>query len=130
MMLKIKRVPKKETKLLDKEWDDFDKTIGIRWREGEFVFGAFQDGKLVGYATLNITGGVGYVHELFVSADFRGKGIGRSLIKEIEEFCKTKGCHKMTLKTSERHKTALEIYKKLEYKTEAVLESDKFKLTW
>lgn len=129
-MLAIRRIREKDIKTIEREWDGFDETIGVMWKEERFAFGAFYDDKLAGYATLKITGGVGHIHELFVFEGRRGKGIGRALVQEIESFCKGKGCHKITMRTSERHKAAFELYKKLGYQTEAVMRNDKFKLTW
>ena len=130
MMIEIKEIPKEKTEFFEKEWKDFDEEIGIRWKKEKAVFGAFQNRKLIGYATLDVTGGVGYVRKLLVAKAFRGQGIGEALIKRVEDDCRKRGCHKLTLKTTERHKTALELYKRLGYRTEAMLENDKFKLAW
>lgn len=41
------------------------------------------------------------IHDLAVSPDFRGKGIGQSLMNAVEEKAKSEGCHKITLEVRE-----------------------------
>jgi GNAT superfamily N-acetyltransferase len=128
-MISVKRIKKKMLKEFEKEWKIFDEEIGIEWKEKDYCLGAFNKKQLVGYVKFNICGGVGYLHKLIVKKQERRKGIGKTLIEAFEEFCKDK-CHKLTLKTSEKHKTAIKFYKKMGYKKETTLRNDKFGLKW
>lgn len=130
MMIEIKEIPKEKTKFFKKEWENFDRSIGIKWEKREVIFGAFQDRKIVGYASIIITGGVCYLHELLVAKEFRRLGIGKALVERVEKYCKSNGCHKITLETSEKHEDAVEMYKKLGFKTNVILKNYKFNLTW
>jgi len=129
-MIILKPVKKEKSGAFRREWETFDKEIGINWKERESTIGAFVSNRLAGYATLKMAGGVGYVGHLIVAQDFRGKGVGEALMGEAERICRKAGCHKLTVKTTEKHRAAFGLYKKLGYKTEAKLRKDKFKLTW
>jgi ribosomal protein S18 acetylase RimI-like enzyme len=61
--------------------------------EANFTLGAFEDGKLMGMATFIRETGVkdrhkGRIYGVYVSAEHRGKGIGRALIGELLERAK------------------------------------------
>ncbi len=128
-MFEVKRIAREEAKRLDREWRGFDEEIGIRWDKKKAALGAYANGKLAGCAVLTLAGGVGHIHRLMVAKPFRGKGAGKALLEKAERVCRDGGCHKITLKTSERH-GSLGFYKRLGYCVEAELRNDRFKLTW
>jgi len=129
-MIVVRSVTKEMIKVFAHEWTMLDSEMGIEWKTRVKTLGAFVSERLVGYATLRVTGGVGYVHELMVLPDYRNKGVGKALMTEAERICMGVGCHKMTVKTSEMHKDAIRLYNAMGYTTEAKLRKDKFKLTW
>jgi len=65
-----------------------------------------DDGNLVGYAAVHwlpylfLKGPEGFISELFVLSDLRGKGIGKKLIAEIEAEAKARGCVRLHLVNS------------------------------
>ncbi len=76
-------------------------------------FGAFVDGKLVGYTIgSSYDGGVAFVYWLAVLKDFQHQGIGTKLLKAFEDFVKGYGYHSLQLNADERN---LDYYKKLGY---------------
>ena len=83
-----------EYELIKIDWTDFELPNGFEWhlerfektlQSGGKAFGCFDDDTLAGYATLDagVFGrGEKYVllDQMFVSKDYRGKGIGKELI--------------------------------------------------
>ena len=53
------------------------------------------------------------IHDVYVSADFRGKGIATKLLQEAELLARNKGCCKITLEVLEGNKPAKQAYLKL-----------------
>jgi GNAT superfamily N-acetyltransferase len=67
------------------EWYDGTNRFG---RPGEALFGAFSAGTLVGVCGLNVDPlagdpSVGRVRRLFVTRSFRGRGVGRQLVRVV-----------------------------------------------
>ncbi len=62
-----------------------------------------DEGKVAGYVSVHwlpylmLSGPEGYVSELFVSEDARGKGVGTELMNDVREFAITKGCSRLML---------------------------------
>ncbi len=62
-----------------------------------------EEGKVAGYISVHwlpyllLSGPEGYVSELFVREDARGKGIGTALINEVKEFALAKNCSRLML---------------------------------
>ncbi len=76
-------------------------------------FGAFVDGKLVGYTVgSSYDGGVAFVYWLAVLKDFQKQGIGTKLLQAFENFVCDHGYHSLQLNADERN---LDYYKKLGY---------------
>jgi GNAT superfamily N-acetyltransferase len=73
------------------------KTAGTSLRVAE------AEGKLAGYASAHwlpnlILGGTeGYISELFVAPDSRGKGIGGALLNDLEAQARVRGCIRLSL---------------------------------
>lgn len=79
--------------LVEINWTDYELPNGLPWHmdryaqtfeEGGKAFGCFDDSLLVGYATLNrpmfgTTANYVLLDQLFVSKDYRNKGIGKNL---------------------------------------------------
>ncbi|HIO96892.1 MAG TPA: GNAT family N-acetyltransferase [Leucothrix sp.] len=53
------------------------------------------------------------IHDVYVSADFRGKGIATKLLQEAELLARNKGCCKITLEVLEGNKPTKQAYLKL-----------------
>lgn len=57
----------------------------------------------------------GRILEIFVSEDCRGQGIGKELMKQMEEYIKQKKCDVIRIEVFEPNKSAHEFYKKRGY---------------
>lgn len=76
-----------------------------------------EEGKVAGYISVHwlpylmLAGPEGYISELFVSEDARGKGVGTALVNDIKDFAVAKGCSRMMLLNSrERSSYEREFY--------------------
>lgn len=112
-------------------WKRFNDEKGYSIKETEHFLSAEKDEIIVGFSQYYLNGGVGYLDQLIVAREERGKGIGKSLLSRFEEICKKKGCHKLKLETCPAfHPNAYNMYKKRGYKIEAKLKNDRLKKEW
>ena len=80
----------------DKAWSDF-----INNTSSNSVVGIYND-KIVAYGSVVIENKVrgevaGHIEDIVVDSEVRGKMIGVSLIKELINVAKNKGCYRITL---------------------------------
>ena len=85
-----------------------------------------EEGKVAGYISVHwlpylmLAGPEGYISELFVHEDARGKGVGTALVKDIEEFAITRGCSRlMVLNGRDRPSYEREFYNELGFEERA-----------
>lgn len=52
------------------------------------------------------------IHDLAVLPRYRGKGIGRALLHEVEDHARRKGCCKLTLEVQENNRPARVLYQR------------------
>jgi len=101
------------------------------------VFGARIDGELVGVGAMRkldlLHAELKSMHTL---AEFRGSGVGKALVAQIEDFARSSGIKRMSLETgtNEAFKPARELYKSLGYNScdafgEYVLSEDNMCMT-
>ena len=53
------------------------------------------------------------IHDIIVSKTFRGNGIGKRLLREIEDCAVTTGCYKVTLEVRQDNRIAQSMYKRI-----------------
>jgi ribosomal protein S18 acetylase RimI-like enzyme len=92
---------------------------GLRAHPTTLVFLAFRADEVVGIATCF----VGFstfaarplinIHDLHVTREHRGHGIGRSLLDAIETEARRRGCCKLTLEVQEHNTTAQALYRRV-----------------
>jgi ribosomal protein S18 acetylase RimI-like enzyme len=133
-MIKISEIRKKGIgklmKWKTKEWIKYGKEAGYSWNDKYYFLAAYDNNKIVGFASIKIVGGVGYLEEIIVSKNYRRKEVGLMLLKKVEKIAKNKKCHLVYLSTGERYKTAVPFYIKNGYKKVAVLKNNKFHDKW
>src|SRR3989338_6715772 len=117
---KNKSIAKKFSK---REWKKFDKERNIRYIGKEYEILARENNKVVGYAKYKILGGTAFLSQIITAKESRGRGIGNLLLKKFEKKAKEEKCHLCYLDTSEKHKKALEFYKKNNYSLIATLKN-------
>jgi GNAT superfamily N-acetyltransferase len=100
----------------------------IMTQEDHAVFGAYIDGRLVGWIHVTITqhlqsGRYGEIGGLVVSENFRGCGIGQALVKSAEEWVAGRGLDAILVRSRIARERAHEFYLRQNYsrvKTSAV----------
>ncbi|MEK6825439.1 MAG: GNAT family N-acetyltransferase [Nanoarchaeota archaeon] len=123
--VQIKSVSQDEKKKSDsfslKEWVAYNKEKKYIYKEKEFRYAAYLNGKIVGYIYGNTNGGVAYLDDLLVGKKNRNQGIGKLLLKKFEEIAKKNQCHACLLATTDKHVQAIVFYKNNGYRIEAQL---------
>ena len=76
------------------------------------------DSGIIGYAAyffcyFTWTGKAMYMDDLYVKPDYRGTGVGSSLINQVINYAKESGCHKLRWQVSDWNKPAKGFYIKL-----------------
>lgn len=92
---------------------------GLRNHPGAFVLLAWLDGRAVGVAVC-VTGFSTFtarplvnIHDLAVTGDCRGRGVGQALIGAVEARARALGCGKVTLEVREDNDAAHRLYRRL-----------------
>jgi ribosomal protein S18 acetylase RimI-like enzyme len=84
----------------------------------ELFFVATIDGNLVGTVMGGYDGHRGWVYSLAVHADFRRRGIGKALMRHVEEQLTRRGCPKINLQVLASNVATVAFYTKLGYVVE------------
>lgn len=74
---------------------------------------ARHNGKIVGYAGMWIILDEAHVTNIGVLPEYRGKGVGETLMRSLMALAKTKGASKMTLEVRKSNYIAQNLYSKL-----------------
>ncbi len=96
---------------------DFFSNFGEGLATGcQFLYRDRESGEAVAFATIyftfttSITSKVAVLNDLFTSPDFRGKGIGRSLIEHSSKFAKENGAARLQWVTAPNNEAAQKLY--------------------
>ncbi len=84
-------------------------------RDPDLFLVAENDGEIVGTVIGGFDGRRGLIYHLAVAAALRGKGIGSSLMDEVETRLRAKGCIRCYLLVTTDNPEAMEFYKKLDW---------------
>jgi ribosomal protein S18 acetylase RimI-like enzyme len=117
-----------ERKELDKEkWvkhilEVFEK---LSKRETDRIFAAEDESHaFIGYLWVgegnNMKTGLkhGYIYDIFVKKEFRGRGTGKILLEKAQSYCREKGYSRILLQVSVNNANAIELYNKMGFKAE------------
>ncbi|MFH1295556.1 MAG: GNAT family N-acetyltransferase, partial [bacterium] len=102
--------------------DNLEKSLGeifqhIQNDKGKLLFSEVG-GKIIGFGFCYIKEadrGIGHISKVFVDKDQRGKGVGKALIKEMENYLKGVGCSFVTLNVFYPNQNAYQLYKRRGY---------------
>lgn len=81
---------------------------------------ALDNNKAVGFAGVWTIVDEGHITNIAVHPDYRGKGIGTSLVKELITHCNNYGIKAFTLEVRASNKIAQSLYSSLGFKEEGV----------
>lgn len=109
----INRAFKVELKFFTTERIDLTETLS-HFQKGTFLL-AECDGVLAACNYVELRGASGYFGLLSVDPDWQGRGLGRTLIEQAEDYCSIAGCGVMQIRVL-NHRTELPpFYEKLGY---------------
>ena len=60
----------------------------------------------------------GFIYDIFVKREFRGKGIGKILLEKAQSYCREKGYSRILLMVSVNNANAIGLYSKMGFKAE------------
>jgi ribosomal protein S18 acetylase RimI-like enzyme len=92
---------------------------GLSKHPGAFVLFLSYEGRRIGmvtcfelFSTFNVKPYL-YIHDVVIHADFRGKGLGRSMMEQVIAYANGRGCCKVTLEVREDNPVAQQLYSSL-----------------
>ncbi len=84
------------------------------WKHEEYTLALKEKKTVLGVIKFAIDEDVVFVSSLIVDKSYRGEGVGKKLMEEMEKFAKENGCHKVHLYTGKGWPTE-KFYKRLGY---------------
>ncbi|MFH1832608.1 MAG: GNAT family N-acetyltransferase [Candidatus Levyibacteriota bacterium] len=108
-----------EDRYSKKDNDSFHKVLRSR---SNFIFVAQDKNNLVGFATFSIRNVTRYkrpiaeLDEMYVDTNYRGKGIGKRLMSEVEKQAKKLNCYRLYIESQYKHTLGHKLYESLGYK--------------
>ena len=113
----LKRIDKQNKTSEEVDINKIKKEFQIFLKKDKLFFVAEEKKKIIGYIAGNIFinpwNKGGYIDDLYVSNNFRKKGIGKNLIKKFLEELKKRKIKTCQLGVSKTNKKAQNLYKKL-----------------
>ena len=81
-----------------------------------------QEGRLCGFLWLSLIATmtdpcVGFINNLYVAPEERGKGLGRLLVRQADEWFRQQGVGKAQLTASAHNEAAIRLYESVGYRT-------------
>lgn len=86
-------------------------------RDPDLFLVAEDDGKIIGTVIGGYDGRRGIIYHLAVARAYRGNGIGKQLMAEVEKRLAAKGCLKAYLLVTRENTDVIEFYKRLGWET-------------
>ena len=117
---------------VEKSARDVSEMIDRAWARGHGFWVACEHERILGFATYDqFRGGVGYAktveHTIILTQEAHGKGIGRSLMAELEAHAKAAGAHTIFAGVSAENPAGVAFHKALGYREVTVLEAVGYK---
>jgi ribosomal protein S18 acetylase RimI-like enzyme len=107
---------------LTRPWNDPRKDIERKLRvQREWFLVVEDDGRIVASVMAGYDGHRGWVNYLAVAHSHRGRGLGRTLMAEVERLLGEAGCPKVNLQVRGTNEEALGFYERLGYKRDDAL---------
>ncbi len=92
-----------------------DEIMFMLTRENSYSF-IYENHEPYGYVTFFIEDDTAHIESIAVLPSKKGKGIGKALMRAVEEFSLNKGLKKIVLEVRKKNRRAIEFYKGLGFK--------------
>ena len=113
LVVLINRAFQVEKDFFTTERIDLAETLA-HFEKGRFLL-VEKDGTIAGCNYVELRGEAGYFGLLSIDPGYQGRGLGRTLVEQAEEFCRNAGCSRMQIRVL-NHRTELPpFYEKLGY---------------
>jgi ribosomal protein S18 acetylase RimI-like enzyme len=100
---------------IEKHWGNWDEIkFKANLKKENLKIVKFNE-KIIGYYNIEAHRNILYLHDIQIIKSFQGKGLGKYLMKSIENYTKKKGLKKIKFKVFNENPAKL-FYKKLGYK--------------
>jgi len=90
-------------------------SVEVLSQENVHMMGAFVDGELAGIGAVKVFDDYGEMKRLYVKPEFRGQGLGRMLMGEMENYLMNLGIRQAKLETGIYQYEAIALYRQLGY---------------
>jgi ribosomal protein S18 acetylase RimI-like enzyme len=111
----------KWNKHMEKVFENTAKRKGSRIFVAEDEHRAFLGYLFVGESGNMMTGETyGFIYDIFVKEEFRGKGIGKMLVEKAENYCREKGYSRLSLMVSTSNQRAINLYTRMGLRPEQI----------
>ncbi|MBQ3298796.1 MAG: ribosomal protein S18-alanine N-acetyltransferase [Ruminococcus sp.] len=81
-------------------------------KENSLFLVAYEDGKVIGYVGMEVIVDEGYIFNVAVSADYRRRGVGYALVRELVTYSMKNSLCFITLEVRESNSAAISLYSK------------------
>ena len=81
-------------------------------KENSLFLVAYEDGKVIGYVGMEVIVDEGYIFNVAVSADYRRRGVGYALVRELVTYSMKNSLCFITLEVRESNSSAISLYSK------------------
>lgn len=81
-------------------------------KENSFFLVAVEDEKVIGYVGMEVIVDEGYIFNVAVSADYRRRGVGYALVRELVTYSMKNSLCFITLEVRESNSAAISLYSK------------------
>jgi GNAT superfamily N-acetyltransferase len=92
-----------------------DAALVVHPEEMIAAVGAFDGDELIGHAALRPFEGALEVKRVYVRTDYRGQGLSKRLMLELEDIARERGVSRLILQTGNRQAEAIALYLKIGY---------------
>ena len=119
-----------ESKDLDRVCELEERSFSMPWKKCDFedllardesvYFVILADGVLVGTAGYTFNGYEGYINNVVIDENYRGKGLSKVLLTRLLEYGKSQGVFEFTLEVRVGNKPANGLYESLGFVNEGI----------
>lgn len=113
-----------ELSFMVNQFEEYGSKFGIKVNYHDYHFISKENNKIIGILKGHFYYDEGKITKLIVSEDCRGRGVGKSLMMEVENYLRSQNMRFMSVSTYEFQ--APEFYKKLGFNVEFIRDNKEF----